>query len=95
MDAVNGKIITKIPIGEKCDGVGFDSGSKNIFASCGDGTLSIIHEDSPFKFTVITHLPTKRGARTLAVDEVYHAIYLPTGEAGSLEVLMVGPVANK
>jgi YVTN family beta-propeller protein len=92
MDVTNGKIITRIPIGEGCDGIGFDSGSKNIFASCSDGTLSIVHEDSPFKFTVIAHLPTQKGARTLAVDEVYHAVYLPVGErAGGLQVLMVGP----
>jgi len=109
MDATNGKIITKIPIGDGCDGVGFDATSKNIFASCGEGTLAIIHEDSPMKFSVVAQLPTKKGARTLVVDEVYHAVYLPTAEYGSpvagqrrppvvpgtFEVLVVGPQADK
>lgn len=83
MDATNGKIVTKIPIGEGCDGVAFDSISKNIFASCGEGELAIIHEDAANKFTAVSHVATKKGARTLAVDEVYHAVYLPVADYGT------------
>ena len=84
MDANNGKIVGKLPIGAGCDGVGFDSVLHNVFASCGDGTLTVIHELTANSFAVNEIIPTKKGARTIAIDETTHRIYLPTAD---LEVL--------
>jgi YVTN family beta-propeller protein len=80
MDATNGAIVSKLPIGDGCDGVGFDDGLKLVFASCGEGKLTIIKEESPSSFKVEGNLPTKRSARTLAVDPAMHAVYLPAAD---------------
>jgi YVTN family beta-propeller protein len=105
MDASDGKIISRLPIGSRCDGVCFDPGTKNIFASNGDGTLTIAHENTASDFTVIQTLVTKKGARTSAVDPITHLVYLPTADfdpspvpvntrpkiiPGSFEVLVIG-----
>jgi DNA-binding beta-propeller fold protein YncE len=88
MDAAGGAIVGKYPIGNGCDGVAFDSRLKDIFASCGEGLLTIIHERSPNSFQVIANVPTKKSARTLAVDEKNHLVFLPAA-SGGFEVLVV------
>ncbi|MEP7107035.1 MAG: YncE family protein [Ferruginibacter sp.] len=105
IDANNGKIVDKLPIGDGCDGTAFDPATKNIFTSNGEGTLTVIHEDGDDKFTVVENVVTKRGARTIALDIATHLIYLPTAEfepmaagekgrpkmkAGTFQVLVVG-----
>ena len=106
MDATNGSIVDKISIGDGCDGVAFDATIKNIYTSNGsDGTMTVIHEESADRYTVLENVPTKRGARTIALDEQTHLIYLPTAEfeaadpnqkgrpkmkPGTFQVLVVG-----
>jgi len=80
MDATSGRIVDKLPIGNGCDGVGFDSKLKYVFASCGEGTLAVIQELSADQFKVIDNVPTKRSARTCAVDETTHEVFLPAAE---------------
>ncbi len=80
VDAAKGTIIDKLPIGDGCDGAGFDAALKNIYTSNGDGTLTIIHEDTKDKFTVTATVATKKGARTMTVDEATHKLYLPAAE---------------
>ena len=80
LDALNGKLIDTLPIGQHCDGVVFDSNTKYIFASNGDGTLTVIHENSAVDFKVLENAVTKKGARTSAIDETTHLIYLPTAD---------------
>ena len=80
MDASNGNIVDKLPIGDGCDGVAFDSNVKLVFASCGEGKLSIIHEVAANEFTVADNVPTKRSARTIAVDENTHEVFLPAAD---------------
>ena len=80
VDATSGKVLQTLPIGDGCDGAGFDSLTKNIFTSNGDGTLSVYHEKSADVFELIGNIPTKRGARTIAVDEQTHLIYLPASD---------------
>jgi YVTN family beta-propeller protein len=76
MDATNGNVVATLPIGNGCDGVGFDKGLKLVFASCGEGKLTVIKEESPSTFTVIDNVPTKRSARTCAVNQLTHEVYL-------------------
>ena len=81
IDAANGNIIDKITIGDGCDGVAFDETAGNIYTANGaDGTLSVIHEDRPSKFTLLQTLVTKKSARTIALDHTTHKLYLPAAE---------------
>lgn len=80
VDATNGKVIQTLPIGDGCDGAGFDAATKNIFTSNGEGTLSVYHEKSADEYELLANIPSKRGARTIAVDEQSHLIYLPTSD---------------
>jgi len=59
---------------------GFDPATQLAFASNGDGTLTVVHEDSPDKFTVVENVPTKRGSRTMALDLKTHNIFLPAAD---------------
>jgi YVTN family beta-propeller protein len=83
LDAGNGKVVKELPIGDGCDGVAFDPALKYVFSSNGDGTLTVIHEKSASDIAVIDNVPTKKGARTLAVDEKTHKVYLPTADFGT------------
>ena len=80
IDATSGAIVTRQPIGDGCDGVGFDESQKLIFASCGEGRLTVIKENSASSFVVVENVPTKRSARTIAVDSRSHAVYLPAAD---------------
>ncbi len=80
IDAVNGHVISKLPIGDGCDGTAFNPSNKTIFSSNGEGTLTVIREISKEKFKVLANLPTKSGARTLSVDAKTNTIYLPTAD---------------
>ena len=80
VDAANGKVIQTLPIGDGCDGAGFDATTKNIFTSNGDGTLSVYHEKTADVYELVANVATKRGARTIAVDEQSHLIYLPAAD---------------
>lgn len=82
MDADKGTVLADLPIGQGVDAAAFDPDSKYVFSSNGDGTLTIVHEDSASKFSVVENVPTQRGARTMALDLKTHKIFLPTAEYG-------------
>jgi len=82
MDSTNGKIVAQVPIGSGVDSTWFDPGTGYAFSSCGDGTTTIAHEDSPTKLTVVQTLKTGPGARTMALDPATHRLYLPTAQYG-------------
>jgi DNA-binding beta-propeller fold protein YncE len=83
LNADNGKLVTTLPTGNGADGAGFDSDRQLAFNPNGaDGTLTVIHEDSPDKFTVVENVPTQRGARTMTLDEKSHRVFLVTAEFG-------------
>ena len=64
VNADTGKVVATPAICEGPDAAGFDPATGYAFASCGDGNLTVIHEDSPDKFSVVENVPTKRSART-------------------------------
>jgi DNA-binding beta-propeller fold protein YncE len=81
MDSTSGKVVTTVPIGPGVDANSFDPETKLAFASCGgDGTVTIAHEDSPDKLTVVQVLQTARGARTMTLDSKTHRIYLAAAD---------------
>ena len=83
-DAQAGKLVTTVPIGRGVDACRFDEGTGLAFASNGDGTLTVIHEDSPDKYTVVGNVNTMRGARTMELDPVSHRLFTVSAEFGPL-----------
>ena len=81
-NASQGKLIAQVPIGGGVDAGAFDPSSQLAFASNGDGTLTVVHEDSPTSFHVVTNVTTRRGARTMALDERTHRLYTVTAMFG-------------
>jgi len=82
VDGNTGKVIGTVPIGQGVDANRFDPATGYAFASCGDGSLTIAHEDSPTKFSFVEKIDTQRGARTMALDYSNHNVYLVTAEFG-------------
>jgi len=80
VNADTGKVVTTVPIGQGVDANGFDPGTGLAFSSNGDGTLTVVHEDAPDKFSVVQNASTQRGARTMALDPASHNVYLVTAE---------------
>jgi len=90
MNADTGQVITTLPIGDHVDATAFDPDSRLIFNSNGEGTITVIHQDSPDKYTVVENVKTLPKAKTMALDPKTHQLFLSTAEAGQFEVLVVG-----
>ncbi len=82
VDAKTGRVVTTLPIGSGVDGAAYDPATGLVFASNGEGTLTIVHEDSPDSFRVVENVPTQAGARTLALDPKTHRVFLSTAQLG-------------
>lgn len=80
IDAISGKLITKVPIGDGCDGVAFDPEKKRIFASNGEGNMTVIQQESADKYRVVENFPTLPGARTITLDKTTHHIFVSVAE---------------
>jgi DNA-binding beta-propeller fold protein YncE len=80
-DPDKGTVVATVPIGAGPDGVVFDPGTGYAMSSNGDGTLTIVQQ-SGGKYEVVENIATERGARTIALDEKTHRVYLPTATAG-------------
>jgi hypothetical protein len=76
LDAKDGKILDTLPIGKGVDGAVFNPKTMEAFTSQGDGTLSVIKENSPTSFAVEQTLETKPSAKTLTLDSKTGEIYL-------------------
>jgi WD40 repeat protein len=82
VDADSGKVVATPEIGEGVDATRFDPETGLAFASCGeDGVLTVLKEESPDKFTA-ENIPTEQGARTMALDEKTHSIFVVTAKFG-------------
>lgn len=83
VDATTGKVVAKIPNGAGVDAMGWDQAEKLIYIPAGrSGNVTVVHEDSPDKYTVVATVPTMAGARTLAVNTKTHVAYVFTPEFG-------------
>jgi YVTN family beta-propeller protein len=89
VNADTGQVITTKPIGDHVDATAFDSASRLIFNSNGDGTITVIHQESPDKYSVVENVKTLPKAKTMALDPRTHRLFLSTAEAGQFEVLVV------
>ncbi len=83
LDAETGRSIATLPIGDGVDAAAYDPGTALAFASNGDGTLTIVKQDGPDAYHVVENAATQRGARTMALDEKTHRVFLATAEFGT------------
>lgn len=90
VNADTGHVITSLPIGAHVDSTKFDPATHLVFDSNGDGTLTVIHQDSPNRYHIVQTVKTVPGARTSAVDLKTHHVFLTTGINGKFTVLVVG-----
>jgi len=83
VDATNGKVVAKIANGGGVDALGWDQAQKLIYIPAGkDGNVTVVHEDSPDKYSVVATVPTMVRAKTITVDEAKHVAYVFTPEYG-------------
>ena len=81
VDPDAGRLVTTVDIGGGVDAGAFNPKTQQIFMSCGaDGVVSVIHEDSPDKYSVVQNVPTEKGARTMALDEAANTVYTVTAQ---------------
>jgi YVTN family beta-propeller protein len=90
LDADSGKVIATLPIGDHVDATAFDPETKLIFDSNGEGTITVIHQDNPDKYSIVETVKTAPRAKTMALDPKTHRLFLSTTENGQFEVLVVG-----
>ncbi|HEV2730272.1 MAG TPA: YncE family protein [Terriglobales bacterium] len=89
MDADSGKVVTTVPIGDHVDATAFDPGSGLVFNSNGEGTITVIHQDDPDRYSVVETVKTLPRAKTMALDHKTGNLFLSTVEDGEFEVLVV------
>jgi DNA-binding beta-propeller fold protein YncE len=82
LSATDGRIITDLPIGNGCDGATFNPATMEAFSSQGDGTLTVIKENSPTSFSVEQTVATPARAKVLTLDAATGHILTITAEYG-------------
>ena len=80
VNADSGKVVTTLPIGQGVDGSAYDPAAKLAFASNGDGTLTVVRQDSADKYEVEETAETMKFARTLTLNPATHEVFLVTAE---------------
>jgi YVTN family beta-propeller protein len=90
MNADTGRVVTTLPIGDHVDATAFDVETRLIFNSNGEGTVTVIRQDSPDKYSVVETVKTLPRAKTSALDPKTHRLFLSTAESGQFEVLVMG-----
>lgn len=95
VDASSGKVVASLPICTGTDATWFDPGTKNVFASCGDGHITVAHEDSPSTLSLVETIATARGARTMALDPRTHRVYTAAQDFGPADPNAPPPAAGR
>jgi DNA-binding beta-propeller fold protein YncE len=97
VNATSGKVVATIANGDRVDALGYDDSQKLIYipAGGGDGSVTVVHEDSPDKYTVVATVPTVKGAKTIAVDPVKHVAYLFQPEYGPAPAGAAAPAGGR
>ena len=75
-------MVATVPIGTGVDGAGYDPATGNAFASNADGTLTVIHQDTPDPYHVVENVPTPQGSRNMGLDPTNHRIFLVSAKFG-------------
>jgi len=80
LSAKDGKVLATLPLGGSSDGAGFNPKTMEAFSSHGNGTLTVIKENSPTSFAVEQEVKTMNGAKTLTIDTKTDRILLIAAE---------------
>lgn len=89
LNADTGKIVFTAPIGERVDAGAFDSQTRLVYLSTGDGKVFVFHQESPDHYTVAQEITTKPGAKTMGYDAKTGNLFVPTSENGAMQVLVL------
>ena len=81
-DYQSGKVVTTVPIGTGVDGAGYDPESGDAFASNANGTLTVIHQDTPDEYHVVENVKTPQGSRNMGLDPTNHKIFVVAADFG-------------
>lgn len=79
-----GRVVKTVPIGTGVDGAGYDPALANAFASNADGTLTVIHQDSPDQYRVVQTVQTPQGSRNMGLDPTNHRLYVASAKFGAV-----------
>lgn len=80
VNADTGKVVASPPIGGDPDGNGFDPSTGLLFAACREGLISVLHEDSPDKYSAVANITTQFGTRTMTLDRMTHHVFTVTAD---------------
>ena len=83
-DYAKGVVVATVPIGQGVDGAGWDPGRRDAYASNADGTLTVVHQDSPNKYHVVENVQTGERARNMGIDTRTHRIFLASAKFGEI-----------
>jgi DNA-binding beta-propeller fold protein YncE len=77
-----GKVVATPSIGAGADGAGFDAASGNVFSSNADGTLTVLHQDSPDRYHVLENVETPQGSRNMGLDPTNQRVFVVSAKFG-------------
>ncbi len=80
VNADTGKVVADLPIGDRVDATAFDPETEMVYCSNGDGTVNVIHEDGPDKYSAVEAIKTKVGSKTMALDRKTKKLFLPSAD---------------
>lgn len=83
LDGTSGRVLARLPIGGRVDGAAFDPGTGYVFTSNGDGTVTIAHLEKDDTLTPVQTLTTRVSGRTMALDPVSHALFVPASKTSA------------
>ena len=89
LDTSSGKVIATPAIGDGCDAVAYDAERGLAFASCGDGTTTVVREAKPGTFEVAAKIETEKGGRTCAFDSKTRKLWVAAGSRGKNETKLI------
>jgi DNA-binding beta-propeller fold protein YncE len=90
LDTRSGQVVQSLPIGDHVDATVFDVTTNTIFNSCGEGIITVIHQDAPSTYSVSGTIKTLPGARTMTIDPETHNLYLPAMDGTTFSLLIFG-----
>ena len=94
-DIASGKLVTTVPIGAGVDASAYDPATGNVFASNGEGTMTVVHQDTPDEYRVVATVETMPGARTMALDPKSHAVYTVSARMGPTPAAVPGETRRR
>lgn len=86
VDSTNGKVVASYPIGEKVDASIFDSKSKTVFSSTGDGHIYAFHQETPDQYTALPVVTTVAGSKTMTMDSKTNTLFVPVRDSGAMSL---------